>query len=212
MDDFEGYPSVYTGIPSPWEDSANQCAFKALGIGESMGSCGPGYNWDWGSAFRRITGGSVLVAKLRLDTSNTYQGVKIGIVRDKTVYDSNKSFMGNDNAVLDIFGDDKGKVSLMFVVEDYKEGKYGADTRIEVPGLSVGTWYDIKMTVAGRDVTAEYKRYDSKVWIKIGELTAYSGFLPNYVAISAIRGGCLDDVGYGSTAFFEDYLRTRKSQ
>ena len=108
----------------------------------------------------------------------------------------------NDGVKFHIFGDDTGtNASLRFMVDDYSGSTNVADTRITVSGLSGDTWYDVRATLTPtRDghyqAVGEYKLSSNENWITIGTLTTYNGFAPNYIGISCLRGGFMDDVGY----------------
>ena len=54
----------------------------------------------------------------------------------------------------------------------------------------------MRIDLNGLDATASYKASASSTWNTIGTLTAYSGFSPNYVALSAVRRGYADNVQF----------------
>ena len=65
------------------------------------------------------------------------------------------------------------------------------------PFLPAGAWYDLRLILGeDRTVIMEYKNVKMSNWIAVGALAVHDDFRPNYVAISAERGGRMDDVGY----------------
>jgi hypothetical protein len=214
-DDFDHFKNYnYTGwtdknLPSPWENVADQYAHAKTGYKDTAGCGGPGANWTWGHAFKptadknNIRKGNTLVAKLRLGKGNTYQGARVGLTTDKSVADKANYFTGHKNALLHLMANKDGsKANLVFAVHNNKDADHQEDRRIYVSGsskiypLDVGVWYEVRMKVSGKYVSAQYKQADEKTWKKIGSLTVYDGFEPNYIAISCLRGGFLDDVGF----------------
>ena len=197
VDDFENYECEgFVSLTAPWEDAASQGAYWDMGYKESQGAEGPGYNWYYGHAWRPITVGQVLVAKMRLEPTTDYQSAKVGLVKDKSFEPLNGCFTGANSASLTLHGDaSKKSAILVFGIDSYK-GEKNSHREKEVKDLVSNVWYDVRLKVEGRDITAEYKPSDKNEWISVGKMRAYDGFEPKYVGISGLRGGYLDDVGY----------------
>ena len=196
-----GYAYDSDLLPAPWEGAVSTVARAELGYRNSAGAQGPGGGWSWGHAFRptvetpRVA--DAMVAKVFLPAGMNYQSVMLALTTDKTPGPSGQ-FAGGAKAVLHIAGSaDERFANVSFRMTDPSDKTLGSVSAAPHPFLPTDAWYDLRLTLGeNRTVTAEYKHVDMSYWVPIGTLTAHDDFQPNYVAISAMRQGTLDDVGY----------------
>ena len=200
-DDFESYTHG-AALGAPWESVANFGAYVGLGEGGSKGTQGPGANWEFGRAYRPTQGIVTLTAQLYLESAINYQGSQINLTTD-AVGMSNGSAGGGDMLRISLEGTDTSntaQIAFLSIDGTPGQGDWLADTRVYSGSsngdfhLSADTWYDVRIELNGLDATASYKESTSPTWITIGTLAAYSEFVPNYVALSAVRRGYADNV------------------
>ena len=86
---------------------------------------------------------------------------------------------------------------MSFRTTDPSDKDLGEVAAAPHPFLPAGAWYDLRLILGeDRTVIMEYKNVKMSNWIAVGALAVHDDFRPNYVAISAERGGRMDDVGY----------------
>lgn len=201
-DDFESYDPVgWDPLPLPWEDGSSQGADAGIGYGGSIGTQGPSQNWEWGRAYRPSDADSnVLAARFYGESTNGYPGCKVGLIGSKSA-SGNGSFGNADNMSIFMESNDTGGAGITLWGEDFAGGSWVTDNRVSTGLiLSQDAWYDVRVTMDFSanpvEATGEYKESSSGTWIPMGTVTMYDDFDDTYVAVSAIRNGHVDDVGY----------------
>lgn len=205
MEDFDGFGEGYAygtdALPAPWEGAVNMVARADLGHENSAGAQGPGGGWTWGHAFRPTVAaprvGDALVARIFLPSSISYQSVMLALTTEKTP-GSSGNFGGGARAVIHIAGSvDSGYAGMTFRTTDPADGELDSVSAAPHPFLPADGWYDLRLILReDRTVTAEYKHIEMSYWVPIGALSVHADFEPRYVAVSALRRGVMDEVGY----------------
>jgi hypothetical protein len=197
----EGYAYDKDVLPAPWEGALSMVARANLGRESTAGAQGPGGGWSWGHAFRPTVEvprvGDAMVARVFLPSSIDYQSVMLALTTEKTPGSSGQ-FAGGAKIVIYIGGSADSRFAQVSVrVSDPSDNTLASISAAPHPFLPADAWYDVRLILReGRKVTAQYKRVEMSYWVPIGTLTVPSDFQPKYVAISAMRRGILDDVGY----------------
>jgi len=94
-------------------------------------------------------------------------------------------------------GADERYAVLRFRTRDPAGKQHAGISAAPHPFLPANTWFDVRLTLGqNATVTLEYKHVEMSDWIAVGALPVHDSFRPNYVAISAMRRGRVDDVGY----------------
>jgi hypothetical protein len=85
---------------------------------------------------------------------------------------------------------------LTFWSENFDGGVYVDDDRVEIGGLSADVWYDVQLSLDDTDqqVSGAYRVSGTSSWTPLGVLAYADGFQPNYLGLSALRSGYLDDI------------------
>jgi len=199
---YNSWPSDGTkSLPAPWEDTASMHAHAGTGHGATAAAAGPGRGWSWGHAFRPIVDtphvGDALVARVFLPANINYESVMLALTTEKSPGASGQ-FAGGARAVIHIAsGADKGFARVSIRTTDPSDKGLGSVSAAPHPFLPADAWYDVRLILGeDRTVTLEYKHVEMSYWVPVGALPVHDDFRPNYVAISAMRGGRVDDVGY----------------
>jgi len=199
---YKSWPSDGTKtLPAPWEGTAGMYTHAGTGRGATAGASGPGRGWSWGHAFRPIVDtprvGDALVARVFLPANINYESVMLALTTEKSPGASGH-FAGGAKAVVHVAGGpDKGFARVSVSTADAADKGVGSVSAAPHPFLPAGAWYDVRLILGeNRTVTLEYKHVKMSYWVPVAVLTVHDDFRPNYVAISACRGGRVDDVGY----------------
>ena len=210
VDNFESYPISWTAIPSPWlTGDAPQPLYVqgTIGYGDpySRGAGGPS-GWDiahqWRSAEPDAT---VLQAKVINKSDIGYSEAWIHL--------SGAPSISVDDVNLRLFDDGSGGAassSIMLVANNYADGSYVEDNRVVVSGLSLDTWYDIRLRIVdGNQAVGEYKEVTSDTWLLVGTVSTYDDFTADYAGMYLRRAGFADDLAslVKPAAWADDFQR-----
>ena len=202
---YNSWPSDGTKtLPAPWEDTINMYAHAGIGHNATAGVSGPVRGWSWGHVFRPLDNTArvedAMVARIFLPARTNYEGVMLALTTDKTPGASGQ-FAGGAGAVIHIAsGKDKALANISFWCADPSGKRQGSIKAAPHSFLPTGEWYDLRLILGmDRTVALEYRHVMMSYWIPVGILSVHENFRPNYIAISATRGGIIDDVGYTIT-------------
>jgi len=192
-EDFEAYShSADLGSLSVWnvDGTTGGKVYNGQGDGDKGATMGAG-SWTWGSAFKLADGG-VLQAKLFVESNNQYNALKIGLSSAiATGGNGGSGRPAGPMAELRLQNGYNAQWNWRTVAETGSGENQGFD---DAPAPD--SWYDIRMTTnAGNgSVTYDVKSVGTGSWTTLGTLNTFAGFAPNYVWISGMRQGAVDDI------------------
>ena len=197
MDDIE------TIAPEPWSDDFNSYAVGTLpnndwvaeytGASQQSVNTG-GYTGNaiqtWGAAAQyRVAGADIyhLTARLR-DTTDLYDLSEVGFCPANA----------GDAGVVDLYASSvtirmtSGTIGFLTWTAAGAVKQYIGQGGLEL----YPTWYDVRMTVTGLSVLAEYRVSGTGAWSTLGTLVADAGFAPSYIGLKGDRHNepAIDDV------------------
>ncbi|MHB9125424.1 MAG: hypothetical protein ACYC4F_05700 [Armatimonadota bacterium] len=212
-DDFESY-TAGQAVTDPWIYSSystdggvtyqSATVTDSVGYNGSKGIAGPEYlppDHPYSGAWRAADAGStVLTTKVMLQNIAAFPFINVGLMNN---YGDRWGY-GDPRGVYAacVYAYKNGDAAA-FMMRTYKwEGGWeNYETRdASTVSADLDTWYDLRMTLDGSNVTGEYRKSGTTDWSGLGTLAVYDGFQANYVSIGNHHWGYIDDVGFNSTS------------
>ncbi len=212
VDNFDGYADGTLEIVSGglwWGSSEDVMTTRygnPVGYGDTKGVEKPDEVSTRGHAFRANGSGTTLTARLRISPYGDRCNSTVGYTRTTDWSAGNAWYAGEwngaDSVNIHLIDNNGATAYIQLNSAEYSDAGLWLNQNqfVTTQGFSINTWYDVELSLSGGSATGRVRESDGPgAWIGLGTVTSPltdggDPFEANYVGLSTIKAGIVDDV------------------